>query len=134
MEKKHFLNKAEIMQAQDLEARDVHVPQWGGWLRVRGLTGIERGKYMEDMMIGKGQKKEVTFSNLHAKLVARSVVDEQNNRLFSDKEIGELGRKSAAALQKVFDVAAELSGLSGDQIKELEENLGEIPSVDSGSN
>jgi hypothetical protein len=77
----------------------------------------------------------VNLENIRAKLVARSVIDPGSGELlFSEKQITALGKKSAIALQKVFVVARNLSGLSKHDIEELEKNSASAPSDNSGSN
>jgi hypothetical protein len=50
-----------------------------------------------------------------------------------DGQVAALGKKNAAALQRVFRVAQRLSGLAEDKADELVSQLGEDPSVGSGS-
>ena len=54
------------------------------------------------------------------------------DRVF-ERQVEALGRKNAAALQRVFRVAQRLSGLAEDEVDELTAALGEDPSVGSGS-
>jgi hypothetical protein len=53
-------------------------------------------------------------ANVRAKVVTRCVVGDDGNRLFTDSDVVALGGKSAAALERVYAVAARLSGLSDD--------------------
>lgn len=117
-----YLTRDQILQAQDLPAEDVEVPEWGGVVRVRALTGAERDAYEASVVRRKGNKMEYDPTNMRAKLVAMCVVDEQGNRVFSDKDVELLGRKSAAALDRVFQVAQRLSGLRAEDLEELEKN------------
>ena len=50
------------------------------------------------------------------------VVDDAGERLFTDKDAAELGKKSAAALDRVFAVAQRLNGLSPSDVEELTKN------------
>ena len=61
----------------------------------------------------------VDLKNVRAKLVARSVVDESGARVFDDADVLKLSDKSAAGLQRVFEVAQRLSGLSDEDVDEL---------------
>ena len=93
------------------------------YVRVRGLTGKERDRYEESITIGKGKDKDINARNARAKLVVMCVVDEQGNRVFSDADVAWLGEKSAVALERIFDVARKLSGLSDTDVKELTEDF-----------
>ena len=117
-----LLSKDDILQAQDLPIERVSVPEWSGEVLVRGLTGAERDKFEASIVIRKGDKAEFNPDNMRAKLVALCVVDEQGNRLFSDKDVEFLGKKSAAALDRVFQVAQRLSGISPGAVEDLGKN------------
>ena len=85
------------------------------------------------MQIIEGGTAVPDLSNRRAKLVARAVVDDDGNPLFNELDIGVLGQKSAAALERVFDVAAELSGLGLDAVDVAAGNSEAAPSGGSGS-
>lgn len=119
MEKVKLLTRDAILQANDLPYEDVEVPEWGGVVRVRTLTGKERDTFEESISQVKGKKTELRLANVRAKLAARAIVDENGNRLFSDDDISALGKKSAAALDRVFTVARRLSGFTDEDMEEL---------------
>jgi hypothetical protein len=48
--------------------------------------------------------------------------DEDGNRLFFDSEINELAKKSALALQRIFEVAQRLSGIGQVEMDSLLKN------------
>jgi hypothetical protein len=128
-----YLTRDAILAAADMEAEEVHVPQWGGTVRVRALTGEERDAFEEGQLQGKGKNRTVRLANIRAKLVSLCVVDADGKRLFSDADVAALGRKSAAALSAVFDVAARLSGLTEQDVEELAGNFSSTPGDDSSS-
>ena len=120
-----YLTKAQILEAPDLRYEDVDVSEWGGVVRVRGMTGTERDAF-EASIIGSRESGnvQITTDNIRAKLAARCIVNEQGVRLFSDAEIADLGRKSAQALTRVFEVAQRLSGLTQGDVDDLAKNSG----------
>lgn len=126
-----LLNRDAILAASDLVYKDVDVPEWGGTVRVRGLTGAERDQYEQSVMIQQGKRTRMNLLNARAKLVALTVVDDAGKRLFSDQDIEVLGAKCATALERIFDVARELSGLSENDLEELEKNSVAGPSAGS---
>jgi hypothetical protein len=117
-----FLSRDEILQAQDLPTEDVPVPEWGGVCRVRGLTGAERDAFEQSIVETRGKNTRMNLRNIRAKLVALTVVDEDGNRIFSDEDAEALGKKSAAALDRIFAVAQRLSGLRPEDVEELAGN------------
>jgi len=121
-----LLNKSQILAAVDLPTETVDVPEWGGEVLVRGLTAAERDAFEQSVVTlngaGKAASTKMNLSNVRAKLCALTMVDADGERLFSDAEVDALGRKSAQALQRVFDAAQRLSGLSQSDVEELAKN------------
>ena len=117
-----LLTKSAILAANDLKTQDVDVPEWGGAVRVRAFSGRERDAFEASMVRGDGKDRKVDLTNMRARLVALSVVDEAGQRVFTDEEVDLLGAKSGAALDRVFAVAQELNGLSGADVEALAKN------------
>lgn len=122
MSEKRYLNRDEILKLNDLPVEEVYVPEWDAWVRVRGLTGAERDRFEQSIVEQRGKATRMNLRNIRAKLVALTVVDEQGNRVFSDEDAEALGRKSASALNRVFEVAQRLSGLRQEDVEELAGN------------
>jgi len=119
---KKILGREDILNANDIETREVYIPEWKGSVIVKALTGAERDAFEESLLVGKGPNKEFNLNNVRAKLVALSVVDEEGNRIFKESDVEKLSKKSATALQKIFAVAQKLSGLTEADIEELSKN------------
>ena len=117
-----LLTRDAILAAPDLLTEEVSVPEWGGTVLVRGLTGTERDAFEEEMITGKGKNRDVNLSNFRARLIVKSVVDKSGKRLFTQADMVALGGKSAAAIQRVFQVAMRLSGMSEEDVEELTKN------------
>jgi hypothetical protein len=124
---------ASVLDLRDLQDELVDVPEWGFRLRVRSLTGTERDAFEISLLEAGGKSREVNLRNMRAKLVAASVRKTDDGRVFTDGQVEALGKKNAAALQRVFRVAQRLSGLAEYEVDELTAALGEDPSVGSGS-
>lgn len=125
---------ADILQIDDIETREVPVPEWGGAVLVKGMSGIQRDRFEQSMMKGKGRNQEMNLENFRAKLVAASVVDDQGKLIFKPEHIAALGRKAVSALSRIVKVAQELSGLTDDDVEELTKNSESDLSGDSISN
>jgi hypothetical protein len=126
-----FLTRDEILAAQDIATEVVEVPEWGGAVRVRGLSGLERDELEASIVSRRGKHVDVNLINMRAKLVAKSMVDESGALLFSEEDVRALGKKSAGALQRVFEVAQRLAGLSDEDVEELTKNSESGQSGDS---
>ena len=128
-----ILDKKAILEAQDIITEEVPVPEWGGSVMVKSLTGAERDAFEQSILVRRGDTYEANMSLVRAKLAATSIVDEDGERLFSDGDIKALAKKNAAALDRIFAVASRLSGISEDDTEELAKNLFTAQNGDSGS-
>lgn len=117
-----LLSKQAILAAKDIETRDVEVPEWGGRVRVKALTGSERDRFEQETVARKGKNVETNLQNIRARLVVLAAVDEEGNRLFGFHDIEALGKKSAKPLDRLFTVAMELSGIRDEDVEELAKN------------
>lgn len=128
-----YLTRDAILAVEDVQFEDVEVPEWGGKVRVKSLTGKERDALEASTIEGKGKNARINLNNLRAKLVARATVDEDGTPIFTDVDVAALGAKSAAALTRVYGVAQRLSGITQEDVDELTKNSETAPSDDSGS-
>ncbi len=112
-----MLDRDAILNVVDLKPEVVEVPEWGGSLYIRMLTASERDKF-EASCVGTGKKQNLT--NIRARLVVLCACDEAGERMFTDGDAEALGRKSAAAVDKVFGACSKLNGFSSQDIEDLE--------------
>lgn len=119
-----ILNREQIFKAKDIKTETVPVPEWGGEVIVKGLSASQRDAYESGMFtVDKNQNFHFNMDNNKAKLVQMTIVDEEGKPLFEKADIEMLGSKSASALNRVYDVAQELSGLkNGGDIEEKVKN------------
>lgn len=117
------LTRNQILQSEDLPRELVEVPEWGGSVWVKSLTGKERDA-LEAVVanIGEDGKAHTNLVNLRARLGSLTMTDEKGKRLFTDGDVKGLGEKSAAALDRVFSVAQRLAKLTDKDVKSLEKN------------
>lgn len=123
--KKKVLTREAILNAQDIEIREVEIPEWDGVVYVRGMTGRERDDFENSLYKQRGRDRQLNIRNARAKLVAKCTVDENGTRLFTEADIQELGNKSAKAIDRIFTVAMELSGITESDMDEMTENFTE---------
>lgn len=102
----------------------VEVPEWGGTIGVRAISGKERDAYESSMLKGQGRKQRVVTDNVRAKLVTLAACDKEGNPIFDPKDAEWLGKKSAAALHRVYSVAARMARITDEDIEELALNSG----------
>jgi hypothetical protein len=119
-----YLTRDAILAAAALKTEDVPVPEWGGSVLVRELRGRERDEWEASLAVQRGREMVRDTANIRAKLAARAIVGEDGEPLFTQQDVAALGELSAAALERVFDVASRLSGLNPADVEEMGKNSG----------
>ena len=128
-----LLTRAQILEAEDLGSEVVPVPEWGGSVLVRGLTGRERDLFEASIVRMREGGVSASLENIRARLVSMTVIDEDGCRLFDDRDVRALGEKSGSVLDRLFDVARRLSGMTEADVNAIAEDFGDARSGDSGS-
>jgi hypothetical protein len=130
----NLLTKAAILTAADLRTQIVDVPEWGGAVTVRTMTGVDRDAFENSMLkVDAKGNRSADLTNMRAKLCALTLVDDAGNPLFTIAEVEQLAQKNAAALDRIFKVAQALNGLTADSVEAAEKNSGPGPSAASTS-
>lgn len=114
-----LLNKEAIAAAQDLTSEVVSVPEWGGEVRVRVMSGTDRDSLSASMRDGAGN---VDLMKYRARLLVRCIVDDGGTPLFTDADLDMLNAKSSLALDRVFAVADRINGVKPDAVDAAEKN------------
>lgn len=117
-----LLTREQILAAQDIRYDTVQVPEWGGEVRLRSMTGADRDEYEQWLIANRGPDDRANIRNLRARLVSLSIVDEAGQRLFSDADIEALGGRSSAALDRVAEAASRLNALAQRDVEALAKN------------
>ena len=118
------LTADQILKCNDLKKQAVAVPEWGkdAGVYIRTLTGTERDKFEEEIVKVKGDKTEINYKNMRAKLVALTACTKSGSLIFNQSHVEALGKKSAAALDRLFSVAQKINGMSAEDVKQLTKN------------
>lgn len=114
-----LLTRAEILGVDDIATQDVPVPEWGGAVRVRAMSGLERDTFEQSLQERKGTDVSWNFSNMRARMVQMTVIDADGQLLFTDADVEALGKKSVAALQRVFLASQKLSNMRPEDVEKL---------------
>ena len=139
-----YLGRDAILGAQDIRTEDVLVPEWGGTVKVRGMTGTQRNAFEKSITREKpagnrtarrtGQTTtEIIAEEVKTRLVAWCVVDEHGTRVFHDDDLQALNEKSASALEKIVDAAMRLSGMDEEDVSQMAEEMIAIPFEEGSS-
>jgi len=126
-----LLSKSAILAAVDLKTEDVHVPAWGGTVRIRTMTGQERDEFRASIAATEGEAG-VPIGKFSAALLVAACVDEAGERLFTAGDMAALQAKAAASLDAPAAVAMRLNGLGAGAVEAAEKNSVSGQSADSG--
>ena len=114
-----MLNREAILAAQDLKTEDVDVPEWGGAVRVRMMSGLERDALGASLV---GPDGKVSAERYKYKVLVRSLAADDGSRLFRDDEIEALAAKNPSVLERLYQVADRLNGMSESAVGAAEKN------------
>lgn len=131
-----LLGKRQIDEVVDRKWEDVSVPEWGGEVRILELSSADRGYIEAGTVVAQGATAAVKVESLKTyreRLVAFALVDENFNRLYSNKDIAELGKKSGKVIERLAAKVQELSSMGRFAVKEAEGNSDAAQSGDFAS-
>jgi hypothetical protein len=111
-----ILSLEDIKSVDDSGRELLEIPEWGGEVYVRGLTGAQRASF-EDAVINKKSMKDI-----RRKIVLECVVDDEGKPLFTAKDGSWITSKSATAIEKIFVKVMDISGLGDDADEDAEGN------------
>lgn len=106
-----MLSKNAILACDDRNVKTVSVPEWGGDVGIRVLSGLERDLF-EALFT---EKKTDLFK---VKFVACSLCDDKGDRLFTDAEVKALAEKSGKVINRLFDECWLHSSVSEEALDE----------------
>ena len=111
------LGATDILGAADREIRPVRVPEWGGTVHVRSMSGAERDAWEEEQLARsrEGEKdgdKDRDLRDFRARFLVRCICDEKGELLFAPKDAEDLSKRNGRALDRLYAVAQILNGLS----------------------
>jgi hypothetical protein len=115
------LSRDAILAADDIKTEEVFVLEWGDSVFIKGMTGAERDAFEAANRDGSGGQK---LANIRARFLVRCIVNENGTRIFTDQDAAALGKKSSAAIDRLWDVATDLNGSSDKAAEETEGNSG----------
>lgn len=110
-----LLSIDEITNSSDVQYVDVEVPEWGGSVR---FGTLDAGELIDFIEANDGPAKR----NAGIRLIIKSLVDENNNRIGSDKHLEAFKKKSAKVCSRLVDEVLKLNGL-GAKGQEVPKNV-----------
>lgn len=126
-----MLTLEDIRRSDDLKRESVDVPEWGGTVYVRELTGRDKDRF--DEAVYANTKAGEVIRGVRVLLVCLSVCDDQGVRLFADTDLEWLADKSGAIIERLYEAASRLNGLGAEAFEDTKKNSGSDPNDAPGS-
>ena len=110
----------EAARTARIERDCLYVPELGGAIWVRGMSGIERDKFEEGLRIRRGRRAgQSDLRNFRAQLAVRVIVNEHGERLLNDQDADIFGKLPAGVLDRIIARCTELSGKAAQDVEEM---------------
>lgn len=128
-----LLTLEEMVERNVLKEETVEA--FGGEVRVREMSAEEKDEWESWIALSAddGNLTKRSFANKRARLLQSVMIGEDGRRLCTAQHIPILGRLSATELDKVFVVAARLSGLGPEDAEDEAGNSEDAPGDNSSS-
>ena len=112
------LSKDDIFKADDLPTKDMDIPEWGGTLTIRTLTGAERDEWESAFV----NQDKIDIRGLKSRLVQFTTMNGDGQQMFTKADLQKINSKSASVIDRIFQVSQRLSGLTKEDAEEMVEN------------
>ncbi len=104
------LSADDIFAVADVHVEEVEIPEWGGSVFVRSMTGEEASKFSE--MVAKDKTDAMTKA-----IVLVTVKEDGISPLFTEDAVSRLRKKSLSALMKLQNRIIKMNGLRDEDVK-----------------
>ena len=121
MGKKKYLSLDDIIAVEDRGIVDEDVPEWGGIVRLRPLSGRDRGRLEAKMVsLQGGQIQANVFAGFREELVSMCLVDERGEPYPNRQAVVKaMAAKNSAVVDRLFVRCQKISGLSEEDVNDL---------------
>lgn len=126
-----LLSKSQVLAAEDDNYQVVDIPEWGGEIRIRGLTGAEWAKVSAFDKDAQRQKLQPVCTD--ALMVVMGAIDDRGMALFTEGDLPSLSKMNAGILRYLSERIFRLSGIGDDEQAAMAKKLNRTPTNDSGT-
>lgn len=117
-----ILTRDAILSADDLAREFVEIPEWGGGVFVRMMTGEERDRWELGFSKRRGKDGNLDLHGIRAELAAMVACDERGKSIFSVEDAPVLAKKSGSAIERICIAARKLNRLNEEDVEDLKKN------------
>lgn len=119
-----LLNKDALLAAAerpDVQTKDVHVPELGGFVRVREMSGTVRNRIEAAAVSMRAGGDAKTLDNVTAQMIAACLVDEHDRPMLTTADVRRLMASRPRAVFRIRDAIMEISATDDDDVEALAE-------------
>jgi len=106
-----YLNREEILGADDIKREEVETPEWGGNVLIRGLNAAQYLDMGFDLRTDDDTLDPEKVKAMMPTIVSMGVIDEDGTPLFGKDDVKALAKKSFGPVNRISTRILELSGL-----------------------
>ena len=110
------LTKAAIFSTTDNEVHEVEVPEWGGSILLRSMTGEQRNNY-EHWAHSQSKADVPDYRGIRERLIIACAVDEAGDPLFNDEDLKQLSGKNSEVIDRLHEKCQKICGMDADAIE-----------------
>ncbi|KKK73275.1 hypothetical protein LCGC14_2895450 [marine sediment metagenome] len=117
-----LLSREQILAQTEVRMVRENVPEWGGSVYVRIVSGAERDRFEASTQNQTGGGHNLV--NFRARFAAMVLCDDKGDALFTPADVEALGKLSSggAALDRIFDAGRHLNRMTAEDVEELTKN------------
>ena len=112
------LSRDALLGATTLPTETIEIPELGGSVTVTGMSAADRDAFEASLVLKHGKQPKMQSKNVRARLLVRTVIQD-GKRMFADEDVPLVGRIRADIVDRLFDAAMRLSGMSDADVEEL---------------
>lgn len=115
------LSKKAIFAAKDNDTHEVPVPEWGGSILLRSMTGTQRNNY-EYWAHLQSKAKSPDYRGIRERLIICCAVDESGEALFTEGDLSELAAKNSEVIDRLHEQCQKLCGMDDNAVEDAAKN------------
>jgi hypothetical protein len=116
------VTKEQLLGFKGPAPKAADVPELGGQVFLRVMSGTERDQFEAESVKQNGKNVEINRANFRARLLVKTLCDEQGARLLADSDATALGQKPADLLDRLATEASRLNGMSAKDVEDIAKN------------
>tara|TARA_Y100001968_G_C19321768_1_gene699667 strand:- start:119 stop:472 length:354 start_codon:yes stop_codon:yes gene_type:complete len=115
------LSKDAILAAKDTDVHEVDVPEWGGSILLRSMTGAQRNNY-EHWAHKQSNLKSPDYRGIRERLIISCAVDADGKPLFTEDDLAALSDKNSEVIDRLHAKCRLICGMDDEAIEDAAKN------------